>query len=176
MNLWHDIAPGTSDEINVIVEVPRGSNNKYEVDKDSGLIKLDRVFHTAQQCPVDYGFVPRTLWDDGDALDVIILATYPFVPGVIVPVRPVAIMKMIDGGDNDNKVIAVPSGDPRWNHVKDLADINKHTLKEIEHFYSTYKILQKKEVKVGGFAGAADAKKAFDKARTAYDKKFAVKK
>ena len=176
MNLWHDLEAGTNEEMNVVVEISRGSGNKYEVDKESGFIKLDRVLHSAQVFPFDYGFVPKTLWDDGDALDVIILTTYPLTPGVLVDVRPVALMKMVDSGDNDNKVIAVPVSDPRWGHAKDLADVNKHTLKEIEHFYATYKILQKKDVKVGGFAGAADARKAFDKARAAYDKKFVGKK
>ncbi len=175
MNLLHDLEPGTSEEMHVVVEVPRGSGNKYEVDKESGLIKLDRVLHSAQVFPFDYGFVPKTLWDDGDALDVMILTTYPLFPGIIVHVRPVAMMKMIDTGDNDNKIIAVPVSDPRWGHIKDLSEINKHTLKEIEHFYATYKILQKKEVKVGGFVSAAEAHKAFDKARAAYDKKFGKK-
>jgi len=173
MNLWHDIEPGTNEEMHVIVEIPRGSGNKYEVDKESGLIKLDRVLYSAQTFPFDYGFVPKTLWDDGDALDVMILTTNPLFPGIMVPVRPVALMEMIDSGENDSKVIAVPVDDPRWSKVKDLKDINEHTLKEIEHFYSTYKILQKKEVKVGGFVGAAEARKAFDRARATYDKKFA---
>ncbi len=172
MNLWHDISPGTSDEMNTIVEINKGSKNKYEVDKVTGLIALDRVAHTAQDFPFDYGFVPQTLWDDGDALDVIILTTYPLMPGVLVRVRPVAIMNMIDGGDSDDKIISVPIDDPRWADTKDLNDINKHTLMEIEHFYSTYKKLQNKEVVVKGFKEAKHAMIAFERASKLYSEKF----
>jgi len=118
---------------------------------------------------IDYGFVPQTLWDDGDALDVILLTTYPLVPGILVRARPVAIMHMIDSGDCDDKVIAVPSDDPRWKDVADIADINKHTLKEIEHFYATYKQLQNKEVTISGFDGKAEAEAAFEKGRKLYN-------
>lgn len=173
MNLLHDIEPGTRDEMNVIIEIPRGSKNKYEIDKATGLIALDRAMHTSQDYPFDYGFVPRTLWDDGDALDVLVLTTYPLAPGILVRVRPVAVMDMIDGGESDNKVIAVPTDDPRWNEVKDLGDINKHTIKEIEHFFSTYKKIQNKEVAVNGFRGADDAKKDYDKAIAQYQAKAA---
>lgn len=168
MNLLHDIDPGTKDEISVIVEINKGSHNKYEIDKKTGLIALDRVAHTGQDFPFDYGFVPQTLWDDGDALDVIILTTYPLLPGILVRVRPVALMKMIDSGDRDDKVIAVPCEDPRWKDVKNLSDINPHTLKEIEHFYSTYKKLQNKEVKVTGFENSSAAKAAFERSRKMY--------
>jgi inorganic pyrophosphatase len=161
MNLLHDIDPGTPDSINVIVEIPKGSKNKYEIDKKTGLIALDRVAHTSQDFPFDYGFVPQTLWDDGDPLDVIILTTYPLLSGILVRVRPVAIMAMNDSGDIDDKIIAVPISDPRWKDVEDLADLNAHTLREIEHFYSTYKKLQNKEVIVKDFKGKAAAKKAF---------------
>lgn len=162
MNSLHDIDPGTPESINVIIEIPKGSFNKYEIDKKSGLIALDRVSHTAQGFPFDYGFVPQTLWHDGDALDVVVLTTYPLFPGILVNVRPVAIMNMNDSGDEDAKIIAVPSSDPRWNDVKDLKDVNKHTLKEIEHFYMTYKNLQNKIVTVKGFEGASSAMKAFE--------------
>ena len=173
MNLWHDIDPGSAEEMNVIVEINKGSKNKYEIDKKTGLIALDRTLHTAQDFPFDYGFVPQTLWDDGDPLDVIILTTYPLLPGILVQVRPVAIMDMIDSGDSDAKVIAVPIGDPRWNEVKDLGDINKHTLKEIEHFYATYKQVQKKVVEVKGFSDKAAAIAAFAKSREAYNTEHA---
>ncbi len=168
MNLLHDIDPGGKDEMNVIIEIPKGSHNKYEIDKKTGLIALDRVAHTGQDFPFDYGFVPQTLWDDGDALDVVLLTTYPLAPGILVRARPVALMKMIDSGDVDDKVIAVPCDDPRWKEVKELADVNPHTLKEIEHFYSTYKKLQNKEVSVTGFEGRAAAEAAFERARKMY--------
>ena len=172
MNLWHDIDAGTDDEINVIVEIPRGSKNKYEIDKKTGLIALDRVMHSAQDFPFDYGFVPKTLWHDGDALDVMILTTYPLQSGILVRARAVGIMEMIDSGDNDNKILAVPIDDVRWNKVQDLADVNSHTIKEIEHFYSTYKKLQNKEVEVKGFKGKAEAIAAFHEAQELYKKEF----
>ena len=173
MNLLHDVKPGEKTHINVIIEIPKGSKNKYEIDKETGIIALDRVNHTAQDIPFDYGFIPQTLWDDGDAVDVVLLTTYPLMPGILVRVRPVAIMSMIDSGDSDDKIIAVPADDPRWNDIVDLKDINKHTLKEIEHFYSTYKQIQKKEVKVNGFKGKDDAEKAFERGMQLYKDKHA---
>lgn len=172
-NLWHDIPAGKPDSINTIVEINKGSKNKYEIDKETGLIALDRVAHTAQDFPFDYGFIPQTLWDDGDAVDVILLTTYPLLPGILVRVRAVGIMNMIDSGDADDKIIAVPLDDPRWNDVIDLKDINPHTLKEIEHFYSTYKKLQNKEVVVSGFKGKEEAHKAFERGQKLYQAKFA---
>ena len=159
--------------MNVIVEINKGSKNKYEIDKETGLIALDRVSHTAQDFPFDYGFVPQTLWHDGDALDVILLTTYPLVPGILVKARPVALLKMVDSGDSDNKIIAVPVDDPRWADITDLDEVNKHTLKEIEHFYSTYKKLQNKEVVVEGFGTKADAVAAFNESIALYKEKFA---
>jgi len=172
MNLWHDIEPGSKEAINVIVEIGKGSKNKYEIDKKTGLIALDRAMHTSQDYPFDYGFVPQSLWHDGDPLDVIILSTHAFMPGILVRVRPVAIMNMIDTGEGDDKIIAVPVEDPRWENVKDLADINKHTLKEIEHFYTTYKKLQNKEVQVNGFKGSLDAQASFEEGLDLYRQKF----
>jgi len=174
MNLWHDVSPGEKlpDEMNVIIEINKGSKNKYEIDKKTGLIALDRAMHTAQDYPFDYGFVPQTLWDDNDALDVIVLTTYPLFPGILVAVRPVAIMNMIDGGDADDKIIAVPLDDPRWDDVQDLDDINKHTIKEMEHFFSTYKKIQNKEVSVSGFRGRSDALAAVERSMDLYNKEY----
>lgn len=174
MNLWHDISPGTNvpNEVNVIIEINKGSKNKYEIDKETGLIALDRVAHTAQDFPFDYGFVPQSYWADGDALDVIVLTTYPLLPGILVKVRPIAIMNMIDSGDADDKIISVPVDDPRFADYNDLGDINKHTLKEIEHFYSTYKKLQNKVVTISGFKGSADAQKAIVQGLALYKEKF----
>lgn len=171
MNLLHDIDPGTKSEMNVIVEIPKGSMNKYEIDKETGMLALDRVLHTAQQYPFDYGFVPQTLWDDGDALDVILLTTQPLLPGILVHARPVGILPMVDGGDKDEKILAVPATDPRWSDVQDLKDVNKHTLKEIAHFLLTYKQLQNKEVTVGEWQDRAAAEAAFTRAREMYDAK-----
>ncbi|MEK7586679.1 MAG: inorganic diphosphatase [Patescibacteria group bacterium] len=172
MNLWHEVDSGTKENINVIIEIPKGSNNKYEIDKATGLIALDRVLHSAQTFPFDYGFVPQTLWDDNDALDVIILTTNPLASGILVHARPVAIMRMIDSGEADDKLIAVPTDDPRWQEVNDLADINPHQIKEIEHFFNTYKQLQNKKVEVKGFEGKVEAEKAFARSRELYSAKF----
>ena len=172
MNLWHDIEPGTSSEINTIIEINKGSKNKYEIDKKTGLIALDRVMHSAQDYPFDYGFVPQTLWHDGDAVDVVVLSTYPFAPGILVRVRPVAIMSMIDSGESDDKIIAVPVDDPRWDSTKDLFDVNPHTLKEIEHFFATYKKIQNKEVSITGFKGKKEAEECFEEGKKIYSDKF----
>jgi inorganic pyrophosphatase len=168
MNLLHDIAPGTREQMNVIVEIPKFSKNKYEIDKETGVIALDRVMNSAQDYPFDYGFIPQTLWDDGDALDVVLITTYPLAPGILVKARPVAIMDMVDGGDRDEKVIAVPVDDPRMNEINDLADLNQHLIKEISHFFETYKKVEKKDVEVGQWHGAKEAMEAFDRSCTMY--------
>ncbi len=173
-NLWHDIAPGTADQVNVIIEINKGSKNKYEIDKETGLIALDRVLYSAQEYPFDYGFIPQTLWDDNDAVDVVLLTTHSLMPGILVRVRPVALMNMVDDGDADDKIIAVPIDDPRWQKVQDLADINPHTIKEMGHFFNTYKKLQNKEVLVKGFQGAQAAKNAFERGLDLYQKKYRV--
>jgi len=174
MNLWHDVPLGdnTPETFNTIVEIPRGSLNKYEIDKDTGMIALDRVNHTAQIYPVDYGFAPQTLWDDGDALDVAILTTEPLHPGILVNVRPVGLMKMVDCGESDDKVIAVPAKDPRWNEVQDITDVNSHKLQAIKHFFETYKDLQNKVVTISGFEGKVAAAEAVEKSIKLYKEKF----
>lgn len=175
MNLWHDIVSGEPDNINVIVEINKGSKNKYEIDKKTGLIALDRVAETTQDFPFDYGFVPQSLWHDNDPLDVIILTTHALVPGVLARVRPVGVMNMVDDGDPDDKLIAVPVGDPRWDMVQDLEDINPHTLKEMEHFYSTYKKIKGKEVHISGFKGKDEALRIFHEGLELYEKKYTNK-
>ncbi len=174
MNLLHEITPGEKapEVINVIIEIPKGSKNKYEIDKETGLITLDRALHTSQDYPFDYGFVPQTHWEDGDPLDVVVLTTYPLAPGVLVKVRPVAVVNMIDDGEGDAKIIGVPEKDPRWDDVKDISDINKHTLKEIEHFFLTYKKLQNKEVSINGIDGKDKAIEAINKSIVLYKEKF----
>lgn len=174
MNLWHEIPSGEDapDVINVIIECPKGTKNKYEIDKETGLIKLDRAMKSAQDYPFDYGFVPRSLWDDGDALDVVLLSTYPLAPGILVEARPVAVMGMVDCGEGDDKIIAVPKSDPRWDGVKNLADVNPHTLKEIQHFFETYKSIEGKKVSVKGFRGKKEAIAAVKKGLRLYAGKF----
>jgi len=172
MNLMHDLPAGTKEKMNVIIEIPRGGKNKYEIDKKLGIIALDRVLHTSQDYPFDYGFIPQTSWDDGDALDVILLTTYPLTTGVLVPARPIGIMHMTDGDENDDKIIAVPIDDPRFEDIKDIGDVNKHTLKEIKHFFTTYKQIQKKDVDVTGFDGKSTAQAAFDRSLKMYTEKY----
>lgn len=170
MNLLHDVPAGSKEEMNVIIEIPKFSKNKYEIDKTTGMIALDRVMHSAQDYPFDYGFVPQTLFDDGDALDVVLMTTYPLAPGILVKARPVAIMEMIDGGDRDDKIVAVPVDDPRFDGVQDLEDINPHFIKEMTHFFETYKKVQNKEVTVGKWSGKSEAQSAFQKSRDLYEK------
>jgi inorganic pyrophosphatase len=176
MNLWHDIDPGTKDEMTVIIEINKGSKNKYEIDKKLGLIALDRVLHTAQDYPFDYGFIPKTLWGDGDPLDVVLLTTYPLAPGVVAKARPVGIIYMIDSGEKDEKLICVPVNDPRFDDVKDIEDVNKHTLKEIEHFFLTYKKIQNKEVIIDSMKGKAEAEQAFEESLKIYSNKYKYSK
>lgn len=173
MNLLHDIPAGTKNEMNIIVEIPKGSHNKYEVDKDTGLIKLDRANYGAAAYPVEYGFVPQTLAEDGDALDALVFATFPLHPGVLVEGRPVGYMEMTDDGEPDSKVIVVPVNDRRWDDVKDVADLNQHTLRELKDFFENLKNLKGKAVTVTvhGFKGRAEAEAAFEQARAAYDAK-----
>lgn len=148
-NILKNIKPLNEDNtINVFIEIKKGSKNKYELDKETGLIKLDRVMYTTQAYPFDYGFVPNTLWKDGDPLDVVLLTSYPIHPGILLEARPVAYLDMIDNNESDAKIIAVPANDPRFNNIKDIGDINPHTLDEINHFFETYKMLEKKEVKI----------------------------
>lgn len=176
MNLWHDVALGHNapQELNIIIEIPKGSNNKYEIDKETGLIALDRANYSSSPYPLDYGFAPQTLWEDGDALDVMVLTTWPINVGVVARVRPVAVMEMIDDGYSDYKIIAVPKDDKRWEDVQDLEDINKHTLHEIQHFFETYKKLNGRphDVVIHGFKGKKEAIEAVTKSIEMYKEKF----
>ena len=158
MNLWHDIPYGNKDVLNVIIEIPMLSRVKYELDKDTGLIKYDRVLYSPMHYPANYGFVPQTLWDDGDPLDVLVLGAEPLVPGCLVEARPIGVLDMIDGGEGDAKVLAVPAADPRWKNTKDISDLEPHVLEEIKHFFTVYKDLQKKKVEVGEWRNATSAK------------------
>lgn len=176
MNLWHDIEIGKNapEEVNCIVEISKGSHNKYEIDKETGLIKLDRANYGPAAYPFDYGFVPQTLWDDGDALDIVIVSTYPIDSGILVKIRPVGIMDMQDDGEPDAKIIAVPVKDLRFANVKDLVDLNEHFLKECADFFTTYKNLkgEANPVEIKGFKGKADAIEAIKRSQELYKQKF----
>lgn len=173
MNILHDLSPGEPPEkVNVFIEIPKGSKNKYEIDKDTGLIFLDRVFYGAQVYPLDYGFVPQTHWHDGDPLDALVFSTAPFLPGVVVPARPIAVMRMIDGGDKDEKLICVPVDDPRFSEFQDLSDIPSHIIKELTDFFETYKNLEGKTVEITGVDGKADAKAVVEEGLQLYHDKY----
>ena len=174
MNLLHEVPLGEKapKEFNIIIEIPRGSANKYEVDKATGLIKLDRVSYSAMYYPMDYGFAPQTYWYDDDALDVLMMSTHPLFPGILVAVRAIGGFTMVDDGDQDDKIISVPVDDPRFKKYQDLEDIQPHIKDELKHFFETYKELQKKEVKVNGFYGAKEAEETVVKSMNLYKEKF----
>jgi inorganic pyrophosphatase len=141
-----------------VIEIPKGSRNKYEVDHETGRVYLDRVLFTTFVYPTDYGFFENTLGLDGDPVDVLVLLDYPLFPGVGLTVRPVAVFNMTDDGGSDAKVIAVLEKDPRWAHIQDIDDIPEYTKKEIEHFFEHYKDLEPgKWVKTEGWQGRAEA-------------------
>ena len=159
---------------NVVIEIPKDSQNKYEIDKETGVIKLDRVLYSPMHYPADYGFIPETRSEDGDHLDAIILGGDPLFAGCVVRVRPIGLLKMTDDGETDHKILGVQADNPRFDNILDIKDIEKlheHHLKEIAHFFQTYKELQGKKVDVLGWEDAEAAKKEIQKAREAYYKK-----
>lgn len=146
-----------------VIEIPKGSRNKYEVDHETGRVFLDRVLYTSFVYPTDYGYFENTLGLDGDPVDVLVLLDYPLFPGVGVNVRPVAVFNMTDDGGSDAKVIAVQTKDPRWAHIQDIDDIPEYTKKEIEHFFEHYKDLEPgKWVKLEGWQGRAEAEQIIE--------------
>jgi inorganic pyrophosphatase len=147
------------EEINVVVEIPSGSRNKYEYDKALDIFTLDRALHSAIFYPGDYGFVPRTLALDGDPLDVLILVSEATFSGCLVTARPIGLLKMIDGGAEDDKVLAVPVGEPDFAEIHNHTQIFSHQLRKIQHFFETYKALEGKKTSVGPWTDAADARR-----------------
>jgi inorganic pyrophosphatase len=137
--------------LNAVVEITKGTHNKYEVDPETGIIKLDRVLHSPLHYPADYGFITETLAPDGDHLDVLIITDSPVMPGCIVEVRPLGILRMTDGGEQDDKLIAVQASNPHYHHKKKLSDLAPHLLDEITHFFEEYKKLENKQVEVTGY-------------------------
>ncbi|QIZ72865.1 inorganic diphosphatase [Oxynema aestuarii] len=140
--------PGT---VNVLIEIPGGSKNKYEFDKDLQAFALDRVLYSSVQYPLDYGFIPNTLADDGDPLDGLVIMDQPTFPGCVIAARPIGMLEMIDGGDRDEKLLCVPVTDPRYTNIKSLKDVASHRLDEISEFFRTYKNLEKKETEILGW-------------------------
>ena len=143
----HDLAAGAAppDELNMIVEIPRGSRSKYELHKESGLIRLDRLLYSAVYYPGDYGFVPRTLASDGDPLDLVCMVTVPTFPGCLIEVRPIGLFLMEDEKGVDEKVLAVPLRDPLYGEYQELEDAPPHFLKEMQHFFTIYKDLEEEK-------------------------------
>ncbi len=174
-NIWHRLSSGEPDKLNVIIEIPKMSRIKYELDKETGLIQVDRVLYSPMHYPTNYGFVPQTLWDDGDPLDVLVMSHEPFVPGCLVAARPIGVLQMTDDGDSDAKVLAVPIKDPRFNHINNLTDIDAHTLEEIRHFFKVYKDLQKKEVVVADWQNKDQAIVDINHSLDLYQEKFGNK-
>lgn len=160
MNLWSEIEAGSEvpDVVTAVIEVPKGSRNKYEYNKEIEAFMLDRVLYSPVVYPADYGFIPKSTYFDGDPMDILVLMEQPTFPGCIIEARPIGIMGMIDGGDKDYKILGVPAEDPRFNDIKDINDVPKHLLKEIEHFFSVYKNLEGKEVETLGWDDAQAAK------------------
>lgn len=143
--------------INVVVEIPKGTHNKYEYVEDLNTIKLDRVLHSPVFYPTDYGFIPETRGEDGDHLDVLVIISEPVFPGCLLEARPIGILSMSDDKGEDSKIIAVCANDPRLNAVNDIEDMEEHFKKEIQHFFSMYKELEDKNVEVKGFLGKSEA-------------------
>lgn len=175
MNLLKDIPAGENppSEINVIVEIPKGSNNKYEIDEDHGFMALDRVLYSPVQFPFDYGTMPQTLSEDGDPLDIVLLSSFGVFPGCVVKARPVGILLMEDEAGIDNKIVAVPTAklDPRFSHIKDVKDLTEHQQKEIQEFFEIYKRLEpNKFVKVTGWDNKAKAEEIIKQSVEKYSK------
>lgn len=148
----------------MIVEIPKGSRNKYEMDHESGEIHLDRMLFTATRYPADYGFIPDTLAEDGDPLDALALVTEPTFPGCRVRIRPIGVFLMEDQGFADHKILGVPDGDPLWAEAASLADVPVHLLRELEHFFSIYKDLEDKKTAVLGWRSASEAHEIIEQA------------
>ena len=157
---WHDIEAGDDvpENINVIVEIPKGSMNKYEYDKKHNMMKLDRVLFSPFHYPGDYGIVPQTLSEDGDPLDALVLVTNPTYPGILIEAKPIGLLRMKDDGKLDDKIICVSINDPRYFHTADITNMEDHYRSEIAHFFQVYKDLEGKKVEILGWSSANEAK------------------
>ena len=150
-NIWHDMDPKrvTPKDFIAVIEIPKGSKKKYELDKETGLIFLDRILHTSTHYPANYGFIPRSYGDDGDPLDVLVLCSEPLDPLTLVRCYPIGYISMLDGGRNDEKIIAIPFSDPTYNEYKDISELPTHIFDEMTHFFSVYKALEGKDTVAG---------------------------
>lgn len=173
-NPWHDVTFGENAPsiVNGIIEIPKGTRAKYELDKESGMLKLDRVLFSSVYYPANYGFIPKTYCDDNDPLDILILSQIDIVPLCIVSAKVIGVMRMIDGGEADDKIIAVAEGDPSVNHINDISELPQHFISEMRNFFEDYKKLEKKTVVVEEFQSKELAVEIVRKAIQDYKDKF----
>lgn len=174
-NLWHDISPArvTPDDFIAVIEIEKGSKNKYELDKESGALILDRILYTSTHYPANYGFLPRTYAEDGDPLDVLVICSETICPLSLVRCYPIGVITMLDGGKLDEKIIGIPFSDPAYNEFHDITELPSHIFEEMRHFFSVYKSLENKTTVVNDVQGAEEARAIIAKCRTAYAEKFA---
>lgn len=173
-NIWHAINPERikPNDFIAVIEIPKGSKNKYELDKETGLIMLDRILYTSTHYPANYGFIPRTYADDLDPLDVLVLCSEPLDPLTLVRCYPIGVIKMIDNGRADEKIIAVPWSDPTYNGYRSIFALPKHVYDEMSHFFTVYKTLENKETAVDEVKDSADAIAIITEAIEQYKEKF----
>ncbi|HEX8235094.1 MAG TPA: inorganic diphosphatase [Abditibacteriaceae bacterium] len=171
---WHGIQPGEQapELVDCIIEIPRGSHQKYELDKNSGLLRLDRVLYSAVFYPANYGFIPRTYCDDRDPLDILVLGQHEVVPLCILTARPIGVMQMVDQDEEDDKIIAVHEHDPAFSHYRDISELPQHTLYELQQFFEDYKKLEHKKVRIERRLGWEQAHRIIEKSFHLYDASF----
>ena len=169
---WHEVSAGKNppELVNGIIEIPRGSRAKYEIDKESGLIKLDRVIYASMYYPLNYGFIPQTLGEDGDPLDIVVLTQVSVVPLCLIPSKVIGVMQMIDRGEADEKIIAVAEQDPSVSGISDVNDLPPHLISELRHFFENYKTLENKKVVINDFLPREEAFKVIDVSLDHYKK------
>lgn len=173
-NIWHDISPKriSPEDFVAVIEIPKGGKNKYEMDKETGLLRLDRVLYTSTHYPANYGFIPRTYAADNDPLDVLVLCQETIVPMTLVRCYPIGVVKMLDNNEVDEKIIAIPFNDPSMNHYTDISQLPTHTFDEIRHFFRVYKSLEYKETDVSDVYGADKAMEIIRDCISSYKDKF----